>query len=361
MDDAMKSRALEELGYDEFFEMQWNSVELSNVAPARVIAEHREAYDVRSGHGEYLAKITGKLMFSATKRADYPAVGDWVAITELDDESALIHQVLPRKTILRKKYSDRQDIQVIAANVDTAFIIESLDRDYNLNRFERYLVLANEGGITPAIVLNKTDLVSPAELQECIEQVKSRFGNLDIITTSTVTEGGLDELMNYITNGITYCLLGSSGVGKSSLINKLLGRVAVRTQEISDATGRGRHTTTAREMYLLENGGIVIDNPGTREVGIADASAGMELVFDEITRLSKECRYADCTHIHEPGCAVLHALEGGMLNEAKYRNYIKLKKENDYYEMTDLEKREKERKFGHFVKKALDQLKEFKP
>jgi ribosome biogenesis GTPase len=213
---------LEDLGYDEFFDSKWKSLELTNSLVARVIAEHKEAYRVKNADGEYLAKITGKQMFSATKRTDYPAVGDWAAITELDKERAVIQNILPRKTTLQKKYSDKQDTQIIATNLDVAFIIESLDRDYNLNRFERYLVLANEGGIKPAIVLNKTDLVSEAELDQKIEQIKNRFDNIDIIPTSTITEQGLNELVNYITRGKTYCFLGSSGVGKSSLINKLL-------------------------------------------------------------------------------------------------------------------------------------------
>ena len=167
--------------------------------------------------------------------------------------------------------------------------------------------------------------------------------------------------MDYITRGKTYCFLGSSGVGKSSLINKLLKRNIIKIKEVSDSTGRGKHTTTTRGMYFLKNGGIVIDNPGTREVGIADVGTGIENVFDEITNFSKKCKYADCTHIHEPGCAVLKAIEDGELDEAKYQNYIKLKKENEFYKMTDLEKREKDRKFGQFVKKALDELKKIKP
>ncbi|TAK51730.1 MAG: ribosome small subunit-dependent GTPase A, partial [Bacteroidetes bacterium] len=287
---------LEDLGYTEFFDLQWKSLELKNSLVARVIAEHKAAYKVMSSNGEYLARIMGKQMFSATKRVDYPAVGDWVVITELDKEKAIIHNILSRKTILKKKYSDKQDAQIIATNIDIAFIIEALGRDFNLNRFERYFVLANEGGIKPTIILNKSDLVSEIELSQRIDQIKNRFDNTDIISTSTITDPGLNELANYITKGKTYCFLGSSGVGKSSLINKLLKKDTIKTQEISESSGRGKHTTTTREMYFIENGGIVIDNPGTREVGIADAGSGIENVFDEITLLSKECRYADCTH-----------------------------------------------------------------
>jgi ribosome biogenesis GTPase len=352
---------LEDIGYSEFFDLKWKSLKLEDSSVARVIAEHKQAYKVKNANGEFLAKITGKQMFNAARRADYPAVGDWVMITELDEERASIHCVLPRKTILKKKYSDKKDIQIIATNIDVVFIIESLDRDYNLNRFERYLVLANEGGIKPAIVLNKTDLVSESELNQRIKQIKSRFDNINIILTSTITEHGLNELMNYIKKGKTYCFLGSSGVGKSSLVNKLLKKNIIKIREISDSTGRGKHTTTTREMYFLENGGILIDNPGTREVGIADVSNGIENVFDDIAFLSKKCKYADCTHKHEPGCAVLKAIKDGKLDEAKYQNYTKLKKENEYYEMTDIEKRRKDRKFGQFVKKTLNELKEIKP
>ncbi len=350
---------LEDLGYNAFFESNRKVLGLTDYLVVRVIAEYKEAYRVKGVNGEYLAKITGKQIFNSTKREDYPAVGDWVAITELDKEMAVIHKILPRKTILRKKYSDKQEIQVIAANVDIVFIIESVDRDYNLNRFERYFVLANEGNIKPTIILNKIDLISEAELNSKIDQIKNRFNDIDIIPTSTITEQGLGELLSYMTKGTTYCFLGSSGVGKSSLINKLLGRDAIKIREISNSTGKGRHTTTGREMYFLENGGIVIDNPGMREVGIADASSGIEDVFGEITILSKRCKYIDCTHTHEPGCAILKAVETQKLDENKYLNYVKLKKEAEYYEMTELDKRRKDRRFGKFVKKALKQLKKY--
>lgn len=349
---------LEDLGYNYFFELERKSLPLE-YSIARVIAEYKESYRVKDINGEYLAKITGKQIFNATKREDYPAVGDWVIITISNKEMAIIHKILPRKTILNKKYSNGQGAQVIATNIDTAFIIESVDKDYNLNRFERYLVLISEGKIKPAIILNKIDLISEVELNLKINQIKNRFNNIDIISTSTITNEGLNELMNYILYGKTYCFLGSSGVGKSSLINKLLGKNEIKTNEISDATGKGKHTTTTREIYFLKNGGIVIDNPGTREVGIMDADSGIENVFDEIISLSKNCKYSDCTHTHESGCAVLEAVKTKKLDENKYLNYIKLKKETEYYEMDEIEKREKDRKFGKFIKRTLSQLKDF--
>ena len=360
MPNKNKALTLEDLGYDKFFASQQKELELTEHSVARVIAEHREAYTVRGVHGEYFAKITGKQLFNASKREDYPAVGDWVVMDESNNEQAAIHAILPRRSILKKKYSNKQDVQIIAANVDTAFIIESVDRDYNLNRFERYFVLAREGNIQPAIILNKIDLISEEELGLRTHQMQDRFGDIDIILTSTITERGLFRLANYIKKGKTYCFLGSSGVGKSSLINKLLRRDEIKTSEISRSTGKGKHTTTTREMFMLDNGGIVIDNPGTREVGIADARAGLEDVFNEITRLSEGCRYADCAHTHKSGCAVLEAVEQGVLDENKYQNYLKLTKEAEHFRMTDIERREKDRKFGKFVKKALDQLKKIK-
>jgi ribosome biogenesis GTPase / thiamine phosphate phosphatase len=342
--------SLENLGYDDFFELERKKLKLLRYPIARVIAEYKEAYRVKGIDGEYLAKITGKQMFTATKREDYPAVGDWVAIEKLSRENSIIRGILPRKTMLRKKYSDKQENQIIATNIDIAFITTSMDRDYNLNRFERYFVLAKEGNIKPAIILNKTDLISDTDLKLRINEIENRFDNVDIISTSIIAERKLGELISYIVKGRTYCFLGSSGVGKSSLINKLLGEDEIKTKEISKYSGKGKHTTTTRDMYFLQNGGIVIDNPGTREVGISNSDMGIESVFGEISSMSQNCKFSDCTHIHEPGCAVLKSLEENNLDEDKYTNYIKLKKESEFFKMTDLEKKKKDRKFGRFIK-----------
>jgi len=303
-----------------------------------------------------LAKITGKQMFNASSREDFPAVGDWVAITELNSEQAVIHKVLQRKTIIKRKYNNKNEIQIIATNIDVAFVVESVGRDFNLNRFERYFAIASDGGIKSAIILNKVDLISKEELDAKLALIKDRFGEVDVIATSTINDAGLDELKKYIIKGNTYCFLGSSGVGKSSLINKLLGKNVIKTEDISLHTGKGKHTTTKREMYFLENGGVVIDNPGMREVGMTNANSGLSDTFNEIVSLAQNCKYADCTHTHEPGCGVLSALRSGKLDEDKYSNYIGLKKEAGYYELSQLKKREKDKKFGKFVSKALKQL-----
>ena len=355
-----KISILADLGYDSFFRDSMANLDVLDCLPARVIAEYKGLYKVMGADGEYYAKVTGKQIYNASSREEYPAVGDWVAIADFDGDKAVIRGVLPRKTILKRKNVGKQEAQVIATNIDTAFVIESLDRDYSLNRFERYLVLINEGNIKPAIILNKIDLVSKTDLKQIIERIKNRFKDVDVIVTSTVMDIGVDDLKDYIKKSKTYCFLGSSGVGKSSLINKLLNDNKIKTSEIGETTGRGKHTTTAREMYMLENGGLIIDNPGTREVGLTDSKVGIDNVFDEIYDLSNNCRYADCTHLHEPGCAVLIAKENGLLDEEKYHNYTKLKKEADYYQMSEIEKREKDRKFGKFIKSASDQLKKYR-
>jgi len=351
---------LKDLGYNAFFASNRKTLGLDAYLVARVIAEHKEAYIVKNTTNEYLAKITGRQMFNALSRADYPAVGDWVAITELDCERAVIGGILPRKTMLKRKYSNETKTQVIAANIDVTFAVESVDRDYNLNRLERCLAIAKDGNIKPAIVLNKIDLISQEGLSCKITQLKNRFKRIGIIPTSTVTDKGLDELNSYIKKGKTYCFLGSSGVGKSSLINNLLGTDNIKTNAISEHTGRGKHTTSGRGMYFLKNGGILIDNPGMREIGMVDTKLGVKKVFNEISSLAKKCKFGDCTHINEPGCAVLDAIKRNKLDENKYSNYLKLKKEVDFYKMTKLEKRRKDRKFGQFVKKTLEQQKKYK-
>lgn len=354
---------LEDLGYNSFFEAQRQRLQLDNFVMARIIAEHRGAYTVLSPHGEYCAKVTGKRMFTAVSRDEYPAVGDWVAITQADDTNAVIHATLPRKTAIKRGHGSKHKIggqsrvQIIAANIDEAFVVESVDRDYNLNRIERYFAVARHGGITPAIILNKTDLITPQEVQEKTEELTQRFPDTTVITTSTESNDGLDALRAHIQAGKTYCFLGSSGVGKSSLINKLLGQDVIRTRDISAHTGRGTHTTSGRHMYILANGGIVIDNPGMREVGVADAREGISSVFDHITALARTCKFADCTHTGEPGCEVVRAVKSGVLSEAHYANYLNLNKEAEYYEMNDVERREKDRSFGKFIKRAKKDLK----
>jgi ribosome biogenesis GTPase len=363
--NSMGKIEIDDLGYNSFFESSRKQLGLMDFSVARVISEFRAAYRVKSINGEFLAKVRGKQMLEAASREDYPAVGDWVAITELDNNNAIIEYILPRLTIIKRKHGEKNRIgnkdktQIIAANIDIALVIESVDRDYNLNRFERYFAIAENGGVKPAIVINKIDLLSKEELSEKLTHLKKRFPGADIILTSAVSNEGLAELKKYMTFGKTYCFLGSSGVGKSSLINKLLGEKAIKTSDISSFSGRGRHITSSRQMYFLEGGGIVIDNPGMREVGMGNTDQGINSYFNEIISLRRKCKFSDCTHVHEKGCQIVNAVKSGELDEEKYSNYINLKKEADYYGMNDFEKREKDRKFGKFIKQAKKELNDF--
>lgn len=355
---------LEDLGYNDFFETNRKKLEFGDFAVARVTSETKGAYRVKNIDGEYLAKITGKIRFNARSREDYPAVGDWVAIEESGDGQAALRGVLPRKTVMKRKTGDKDrqgeknDTQMIAANIDTAFIVQSVGRDFNLNRFERYFAIARDGGIEPAVILNKVDLLAKDELDLKLAEIRTRLGDVLIFATSTKTEEGLDELKKNIAKGKTYCFLGSSGVGKSSLINILLGNEIIKTGDISEYADRGRHVTTRREMYFLDGGGIVIDNPGVREVGLIDTLSGVGDVFHEIAAFAKECKFEDCTHTHEPGCAVLAATKSGALDAEKYANYISLAKEARHNEASSFEKRNNARQFGRFINKAKKDLRE---
>lgn len=317
---------------------------------AQVVAQYRGKYRVRNDKNEFWAEVTGKMMFTAESKTDYPVVGDRVTISELESNHAVIQGILPRKTFLQRKAAGKDDVQPIAANIDVAFIVQAADRDFNLNRFERYLTIINAGKIEPVIILNKIDLISKMELDENITQIKDRFRKIEVVATSVADRSGIEKLREVIKKGKLYCFVGSSGVGKSSIINGLLGKELIKTKSISTSTKKGRHATTHRELFVLENGAMVVDNPGIREVGVVNVGEAIINVFDDISELAKECQFADCTHDHESGCAVLAALKSGELSEAKYLNYIKLKKEADYFAMSSLEKRQKNRSFGRMVK-----------
>ena len=333
---------------------------ITEIKAARVITQYRGKYRVLLNNKEFWAEVTGKLIYAALSQLDYPVVGDLVNIIETGDDNAVIQDVLPRKSILKRKAAGKDEAQPIAANVDTAFIVQAIDRDFNLNRFERYLMIVKAGRIKPSIILNKIDLISKVELEEKIAQVKERFQDIPVVKASASDESGIEGLLKSLKRGEMHCFVGSSGVGKSSLINRLLGKDGLKTIEISTSTKKGKHATTHRELFILKNGSMVIDNPGMREVGVGDAGRAVADVFSDIAELAQGCKFTDCTHEHEADCAVLSALKSGQLSEEQYLNYIKLKKESDHYAMSGLEKRRRDKSFGKMVKNAMKQIKDLK-
>ncbi len=342
---------LEELGYREHLEKFRMENQLNNFEIGRVVSEHKERYIVKTEKGESEAEITGNLRFSAKGREDFPAVGDWVALITYDPDFSIIHKILPRFSVItRQAVGQTGEVQIIAANIDVAFLVQAVDRDFNINRFERYLTICYASKVNPVIVLTKTDLINDEKLAEITDAVHQRIKNVPVFAISNETQDGYESLQKLIEKGKTYCMLGSSGVGKSTLVNRLSGRTIMRTDAISDSTNKGRHVTSHRELIVLENGGILIDNPGMREVGIAGSSGGLEITFDQIVSLSKNCRFKDCTHTSEIGCAVLEALENGEIDKSSYENYLKMEREKAFFETSVAERRKKEKHFGKIIK-----------
>jgi ribosome biogenesis GTPase len=342
---------LEDLGYSSTFEKFRTDNYLIGFDTGRIIAEHKERYIVNTANGEYEAEITGNMRFTAKSREDFPAAGDWVAVTIYEPDFAVIHKILPRFSIIKRQAVGQfGEIQVIAANIDYAFLVQAVDRDFNINRLERYLILCNSSSVHPIIVLTKTDLIDEHRIPEIVEAVKTRIKNVPVIAISNESQDGYDTIRAAIEKGKTYCMLGSSGVGKSTLINNLSGKNIMRTEPISQSTNKGRHITSHRELIILENGGILVDNPGMKEVGIADSATGLEITFDRIVSLSQNCRFKDCTHTNETGCSVLDAVEKGEIDAASYENYLKMEREKAHFESTVAERRRKDKEFGKIMK-----------
>jgi ribosome biogenesis GTPase len=323
---------LKDLGYTKELEEYSKEEQLNAFEIGRVLAEHKERYVVMTEEQEYEAEIIGQLRFSAQSRADFPAVGDWVAVSAYDENKALIHRVLPRKnSIDRQSVNKYGEKQIIASNIDYAFILQAVGHDFNVNRIERYLTICFQSRVKPLILINKIDLLQDEELEEILKQVKSRIVDVPVFAISNLDGRGLVKVMEHMQKGKTYCLLGSSGVGKSSLLNRLSGKELMKTSYISDSTKKGRHVTTHRELYILPNGSILIDNPGMREVGIADATEGIGQTFEKIMEFANQCKFKDCSHSNEIGCAVLEALETGEIDAETYENYLKLEKEKAFF------------------------------
>jgi ribosome biogenesis GTPase len=332
-------------------------------AVARVTRVDRDRYLVRNEHNEVHAEPTGKLLFSADSGQNLPCVGDWVLVQYHNDGAlAIIHDVLARRSFLRRKSAGANvEYQMIAANIDVAFIMQSCDLNFNVRRMERYLVMIREGHVEPIILLSKSDLVDAEELAGKISEIRKGHIEAPIIPFSSRTGSGLHDVKHALQSGKTYCLLGSSGVGKTTLLNLLLGRDVFETQPVREKDSRGRHTTARRQLSILDSGALLVDTPGMRELGLMGVGENIDESFTDIYELSKRCRYSDCSHSVEPGCAILQALQSGELSQDRYEGYMKLIKESEFHEMSYLERRRKEKKFGRMVKTTLQQLKKRKP
>jgi ribosome biogenesis GTPase len=342
---------LEDLGYNDKLEELRIENNLKDFEIGRVISEHKERYIVKTEKGDFEAEITGNMRFSANKRDDFPAVGDWVALTTYDSDSSIIHKILPRFSIIsRQAVGQFGEIQIIATNIDYALLVQAVDRDFNINRLERYLTICYSSKVSPIIVLTKTDLINEQAKAEIIERVNQRIKDIPVFAISNETQDGYQALKIIIDKGKTFCMLGSSGVGKSTLLNNLSGRTIMRTDSISQSTSKGRHITSHRELIVLENGGILVDNPGMREVGIIDTANGLETTFEKVLSLTQNCKYKDCTHTNEIGCAVLEAVDKGELDKSSYENFGKMEREKSHFESSVVERRKKDKNFGKMVK-----------
>jgi ribosome biogenesis GTPase len=323
---------LEELGWNSFFENAFEEFKQTALRPGRVIEELRGFYRVRSGSAEHLAEISGKLQHQAAARADYPAVGDWVAIVARTGEKrATIEHILPRKTKLARKVAGREmSEQIVATNLDVVFVVSALNREFNLRRIERYLSMVWESGARPVVLLNKADLCPDAT--ERASDVEGVGLGTSVHLLSAIEKTGLDPVRAYLAPGTTSAFVGSSGVGKSTIINGLANDAALRVQPVREQDDRGQHTTTSRQMIFLSGGGIVIDTPGMRELQLLNHEQGVEQAFEDITTLSQSCKFRDCGHHGEPECAVEGAVKRGELAPDRVQSYRKLQAELSFQE-----------------------------
>ncbi len=325
---------LQDLGYNSQLDNFIQSQDLTDFEIGRVIRESKQKYIIKTQQGNFNGQISGKLRHEAKNRADYPAVGDWVAIKPKDENDAIIYEILPRKTIIERQAIGRfGKKQTIAANVDTAFVMQDITHDFNMNRLDRLIAIGFASKIQPIVILTKIDIAEKAELADKKAQIKKRFTDIPILFLSNKSLEGFAEVQQIIEYGKTYCFIGASGAGKSTLINNLVGEKVMLTNSLREKSNKGQHTTSHRELFILKNSGILIDTPGMRELGIAESFKTLESTFEIIFTLSETCKYSDCTHLIEPGCAILLALENNEIDQSYYDNFHKMKAEQSQFEL----------------------------
>lgn len=303
---------------------------LEKYSLARVVSVNRNKYVITSENGNIFAETSGSFTYSNTESTEKPATGDWVQVEYQDNKSfAVIHKIAPRKTVLKRKVAGKETkIQLIATNIDYAFIVQSVDFNLNIKRLERYLVMINESKIKPIILLSKCDLIAEEKVQEIKNLILDVIPNAQIIAFSNLDTANIDMIKNLLQKDKTYCLLGSSGVGKTTLLNNILGEDRHKTQAVSKKENKGKHTTTRRELTVLESGANIIDTPGMRELSNVNAEEGLEETFFEITEAAKQCKFSDCSHLTENSCAVLAAVKAEEISFERYENYIRIKAES---------------------------------
>ena len=328
-------KILHDLGYDAQIETFIQSHDLADFEIGRIVRESKKKYIVKNEQGNFNGQISGKLRHEAKSRSDYPAVGDWVVIKQMEELQVIIHEILPRKTIIERQAIGRfGKKQTIATNVDVAFVMQDITHDYNLNRLDRLIAICFASQIQPVVILTKIDIAEQSELAGRMAKINKRFNDISVLLLSNKSMEGFPAIQNMIEYGKTYCFIGASGAGKSTLINNLVGEKVMLTKALREKSHKGQHTTSHRELFILKDSGILIDTPGMRELGVAKSYMTLESTFEIIFTLATSCKYSDCTHLIEPECAVRVALEKNEIDQSYYDNFYKMKEEQSHFELS---------------------------